>query len=58
MTIRISWTFVPRIDKWVITVERDGQIITWVFRKTDKECREWATRSMPLYRKGQVPAYG
>lgn len=58
MRITISWTFVPRIDKWVITVRRDGFIITWVFRKTERECREWASKSIDIYRRGLVPAYG
>lgn len=42
---------------WVITVMRNGQVLAWVFRKTQEECRAWAEKNMPIYARGKVPGY-
>lgn len=53
----IRWTWVPRIEKWVITVYQNNGLILLLLRKTERECREWAETNIDTLRKGQVPSY-
>lgn len=58
MQIVIAWRLNEKTNKWIIVVLGNRRLLALVVRKTEDECRQWAEKNLPVYQRGDVPAYG